>query len=123
MTNKVEELYKSVGLSQETKVSGFTEMKMTDVEGKTILYRTSPWFMGNEWYDFTMVEFNEEEIVSTYPSLMLGFLEIPKGRALSTDDKCSHYAVVRIATKSLSCQALKEEFITQFTISDKDESL
>ena len=42
---------------------------------------------------------------------------------LATDDKCLHYAVVQTATNSLSWETLEEEFITKFTVSDKDESL
>ena len=60
-----------------------------------------------------------KEIISTYPLLLLGILGIPKGHALSTDDKRLHYAMVRTATKILSRETLEEEFITQFTVSDK----
>ena len=77
-------------LAQTVKINGFTEMKTLDGD-EAVLYRASPWYMGLEWYDFTMVEFiDKNDAVQTYPSLLLGFVEFPKGHALSIDKKCTN---------------------------------
>ena len=71
-----------------------------------------------------MVEFiDENDAVQTYPSILLGFIEFPKGRALSIDKKCTNYAVVQTAEQKLEWKTVKEEFISKFTLCDDNESL
>ena len=98
-------------------------MKTLDGD-EAVLYRASPWYMGLEWYDFAMVEFvDTNDAVQTYPSLLLGFVEFPKGHELSIDKECTNYAVVRTAKQKLEWKTVEEEFISKFTLCDDDESL
>ena len=70
-----------------------------------------------------MVEFiDENDAVQTYPSILLGFIEFPKGRALLIDKKCTNYTVVRTAKQKLEWKTVKEEFISKFTLCDDNES-
>ena len=82
--------------------------------------------MTSEWYDFGMVEFDiEGKGVSTYPSLLLGFIELPKNHPLSYHGSSNeNYAIVKCATAELEwATTVEADFITKFTLCDKDESL
>ena len=105
------------GLGQTVQVKGFTEMKTLDGDN-AVLYRACPWYLGLEWYNFAMVEFVDEktDVVQKYPSLLLGFIELPEGHPLSIGKECTNYAVVRTANDKLECETLKEEFVSKFTL-------
>jgi len=115
----VTKFIRNTGHDGDFVVEGFTCVKL-ELEGRDEIFRAASSYKGNSWFDWCMVEYEQEESdddsadsMVTYPAQLFGFIRIKTNGITTqfTNDKEQMYAVVRTAKEPLSWETLENDFV------------
>ncbi len=106
-------------------INGYTKCKLKHNDDQ-IVYHANPSSMGSEWYDFCMVDFDDDMC----PARIHGFFQykssgVPTNKLVgagnsvkdireSKEHDYSMYAVIHAAKKHLNYSKLEEHFVSSF---------
>ena len=122
-------------------INGYTTLKLqpTSCEGEYVTFRASTYFRGYPWFDFGMIQFEEDDTpkeLTTSPAMILGFFKYQHGgiptphvcledTLAGADDVYTNagqdphmYAVVHCANKYVPWSDVKEQFVVKFCLED-----
>jgi len=111
-------LRKSQSVAIGKQVIGYTMLVITTSSGNTTLFYAHPCFQGNEWYDWALVHFEEQNQSGGiqeryYPSKVIGFIEVDGIRE----------AIIQCCLEPLEWSTVQAKFFVRITLgSDVDIS-
>ncbi len=112
-------------------INGFTTCKLKH-NNKYVVYHANPNVYGKEWYDFCMVDFDDDMCLARIhgflqyktsglpTNVLLGDGKSVEEIAASSENDYFMYIVIHVATKHLNYSKIEENFITLFQLGNNE---